>query len=64
MIRGSQNICEFRDFRCIRECFLAKFFLKFNNNNNNNNKLYSVHIPTYIQVADVGMIQLGHMAAH
>ena len=35
-----------------------------NNNNNNNNKLYSVHIPTYIQVADVGMIQLGHMAAH
>ena len=39
-------------------------FVACHNNNNNNNKLYSVHIPTYIQVADVGMIQLGHMAAH
>ena len=34
------------------------------NNNNNNNELYSVHIHTYIQVADVGMIESGHMAAH
>ena len=34
------------------------------NNNNNNNELYSVHIHTYIQVADVGMIESGHMAAY
>ena len=35
-----------------------------NNNNNNNNELYSVHIHTYIQVADVGMIESAHVAAH
>ena len=34
------------------------------NNNNNNNELYSVHIHTYIQVADVGMIESAHVAAH
>ena len=36
------------------------------NNNNNNDELYSVHIyiHTYIQVADVGMIESGYMAAH